>query len=96
MTADNEEVVWIFVGGKNPNPSAAFSSRESAEEWIGQTKLSGMLTAYPLNVPVYDWAIRKGIFKPSKPYQSSPKFIAGFSSAGLEHYHYEDGVNETG
>ncbi len=48
MTADNEEVVWIFVGGKNPNPSAAFSSRESAEEWIAQTKLSGMLTAYPL------------------------------------------------
>ena len=85
------EVVWVFNGDREV-PSAVFSTREKAEAWIAERRLSGMLTRYPLDMPVYDWAIASGAFKPKQPYQSEPRFIAQFSSASLEHYHYADGV----
>jgi hypothetical protein len=40
---------------------------------------------------VYKWAISKGFFRPSKPHQTTPEFIGRFTSASMEHHHYEDG-----
>ena len=87
------EKVWVFNGGRNPFPSAVFSSRERAEAWIKENKLSGTLTAYPVDVGVYDWAVSKGYFSPKRQDQKSPNFIAGFSSASQEHYHYQEGIS---
>jgi hypothetical protein len=83
--------VWIFKGQKAQFPSGAFSSREAAERWIHQHRLSGTLTVYPLDVGVYDWAVAAGHFAPKRDDQRAPEFIQGFSSASQEHYHYEDG-----
>jgi hypothetical protein len=84
--------VWVF-NGDNSFPSGVFSSRENAERWISEQRLSGTLTKYPVDVPVYDWAIANGAFKPKRADQREPRFIGRFSSAREEHYHYTDGVN---
>jgi hypothetical protein len=81
--------VWVFNGARNHFPSAIFTERRLAEAWIQKNQLEGTLTAYPLNISIYDWAIEKGYFTPKNEEQASPNFIAKFSSASQEHYHYE-------
>lgn len=46
-----------FSRGRRKIFKRDFSSVSKAEEWIKKHKLSGVLTAYPLNDGVYDWAI---------------------------------------
>jgi hypothetical protein len=83
--------VWVFNGARNPFPSAVFREREDAEAWIRGRKLSGTLTAYPLDVPVYEWAVAEGVFTPKRPEHEAPSFVANFSSGAQDHTHYEDG-----
>lgn len=87
--------VWIFNGLKARFPSGVFTDREAAERWIEQHGLSGTLTAYPLDVGIYDWAVKIGYFKPKRDDQHTAEFIQRFSSASQEHYHYENGKNAT-
>lgn len=87
--------VWVFNGANSRFPSGVFSQREKAEAWIAENRLTGVLTKYPLDVGVYEWAIRSGFFQPKKPKHKSSQFIQGFSSAHQEHYHYEDGTGDT-
>jgi hypothetical protein len=86
--------VWVFNSGWKGFPSGVFTTRELAENWIAENHLSGTLTKYPLNLGVYHWAIQTGLFKPKAEYQHQARFIATFSSASQEHYHYEDGLGE--
>ena len=86
--------VWIFNGSRSAFPSAVFQSKDAAVAWIKEDRLSGTLTQYPVDVPVYDWAIEHGYFKPRRPYQQSPDFIGTFSSASQNHLHFEDGQEE--
>ncbi len=85
------ETVWIFSGPKAQFPSGVFTGREAAERWIQQHRLSGTLTAYPVDVGACDWAVAGGLFAPKRDNQRSPEFIQRFTSASQEHYHYEDG-----
>ena len=87
--ADNR--IWVFQGSGSRNVSACFSGKENAEHWIQQYALSGLLTAYPIDQPVYDWAVQSQIIRPTKDEQQTARFIQNFSSAHLEHYHYEAG-----
>lgn len=87
-------VIWIFNGLKSQFPSGAFAERQDAELWIKKHGLSGVLTAYPVNVGVYDWAIEKGFFKPKRENQYDAEFIRRFSTAALTHSHYEKGEKE--
>lgn len=80
--------VWVFVG-RGRFPSGVFATRETAERWIARHGLKGCLTAYPLDEGVYDYVLRQGAWQPYRPEQTSPDFIGAFSSAYLEHYHYE-------
>jgi hypothetical protein len=84
--------IWVFQGDGAQFPSAVFSNRPAAEEWITLHTLNGVLTAYPLNTGVYEWAKREGYFTPNKPIGSD--FVGSFSSAYQEHYHYTDGINQ--
>lgn len=90
-TIKSESVVWVFNGGRNPFPSGVFTDKALAEDWIRKNKLTGTLTAYPLNQSVYDWVIEKGYFTPTKDHQKTSFFIGNFSSAYQDHDHYEDG-----
>jgi hypothetical protein len=83
------DFVWVFNGG-GAFPSGVFSSREKAERWISENKLTGTLTLYPVDIGVWQWAVQEGYFKPTRDDQHQPKFVQHFS-CGHEHYHYEDG-----
>lgn len=87
------EEVYVFQSPvKGKFCSGIFSKKELAEEWIKKYSLTGVLTLYPVNESVYDWAIRNGNFSPKKQEETTPDFIAGFSSASQIHFHYEDGI----
>lgn len=81
--------IWVFNGEGNRFPGGLFSTREGAEAWIAQHRLSGVLTLYPVDIGVYDWALQNEWFNPSKVLSS--RAIAGFTSAYQKHAHYEDG-----
>lgn len=85
--------VWIFNAAEARFPGAAFTSCELADSWIAKHSLTGVLTAYPLDQGVYEWAISEGFFRPKDT--AKPRFVGGFTSAHQEHYHYEDGVRQS-
>jgi hypothetical protein len=86
--------VWIFNGDVNKFPSAVFSSYENAVEWISINKSIGTLTYYPVDISVYDWAVKNEYFKLKAGKQSSPTFISNFSSASQEHFRFEREDND--
>jgi hypothetical protein len=81
--------VWVFKGPGGPFPGGVFSTLAAAEAWIARHSLTGILTAYPLDRGVHEWAVEQGLFRPDKPLDA--RAIGSFSSASQEHYHYEDG-----
>ena len=89
--------IYVFNGSTDPPrpslsfPGGVFSSREKAEEWIAKHRLSGLLTAYPLDHGVYDWNIAHGFFNPKRDDQRTAEFIGRYSSAYTGHWHYENG-----
>jgi hypothetical protein len=82
--------VWVFNGARNHFPSGVFLTRTAAEAWITAKRLRGTLTKYPVDISVYDWAVRAGLFTPKKPKHLSADFVANFSCAGQEHVHFEN------
>lgn len=84
--------VWIFQGDNAAFSAGVFSDYSRAEAWIKQHKLTGMLTEYPLDQGVYDWCIASNCFVPKKPLHRESGFIAGFTSATMTHFRFEDGV----
>lgn len=84
--------VWVFNGANAKFPSAVFLIKENAFDWIKKNKLTGVLTKYPVEMSVYEWAIESGNFKVKSERDSTPEFIGRFSSAAQEHMHFEDGV----
>jgi hypothetical protein len=86
--------VWILNGDQSTFPSGVFTRRELAVEWIQNHRLSGVLTEYPVDEGVYEWAISRGLFKPKKENQTTSAFIARFSSASQDHYHFENGSSK--
>ncbi|MGE8242425.1 MAG: DUF7710 domain-containing protein [Sphingobacterium sp.] len=49
--------IWGFHGEGGRFSSGVFTSIEKAEIWIARHKLSGVLTAYPIDEGLYDWAL---------------------------------------
>ncbi|MCE3226470.1 MAG: hypothetical protein K0S32_1021 [Bacteroidetes bacterium] len=86
--------VYVFSGSNSTFPGGVFLDFDSANNWIKKHHLSGTLNVYPVNVGLYDWAIQRGYFEIKKEDHSNPAFIEKFTSASLEHYHFENG-NET-
>jgi len=85
--------VWVFCGDGSILPSGVFSNQAAAEAWIKKHALSGILTEYPLDTGLYEWALGKGYFKPRFPSHRAPKFIGRFTSAYLTHFHFENGAS---
>lgn len=89
------EMIYLFnAPDQSKFCSGVFTSVEIAEKWIRVNKLSGILTAYPINIGVYGWAILNGLFSPKGEKHQTPEFKSGFSTASQEHYHYENGSIE--
>ena len=79
--------VWVFVGQGARLPSAVFSTKEHALAWAARARVEGVMTRYPLDESVFDWAISSGVFQPKRAEQSTPTFVQRFTSAHLEHFH---------
>lgn len=62
-----------------------------AENVIRKNKLTGILTKYPLDVFIYDWAIENNYFTPKKDSEETIEFKQKFTSSSQEHFHYEAG-----
>ena len=90
MSMENETTVWVFMGCKAYHPSAVFADKSAAEAWINKNSLTGTLTEYPVGIGAYDWALKHDCFTPKSDKQSSPKFIASFTSEHQSHFHYGD------
>jgi hypothetical protein len=89
--ADIDNCIWVLHGDGSRFASAVFDSSEMAAAWIEQHQLTGLLTAYPLNEGVYDWATRGNVFAPKNPARASPDFVQRFTSASQPHFHFERG-----
>ena len=91
-----ERGIWVFCGAGGRFPSGIFEDLGAAEHWISSHKLTGMLTSMPINEGVFDWALRNGALnlKLEKIEEKSKNaaFVGTFSTASLEHYHYENGL----
>lgn len=85
------EGVWIFHGANGRFASGVFTEPAKAEEWIHKNQLTGILTFYPLNTGVYEWAVENRFFSPKKEEHYTPEFIGKFSAASQDHFHYENG-----
>ncbi|RYU93032.1 DUF7710 domain-containing protein [Emticicia agri] len=86
------EYVFVFVGEESKLPSAIYLDIDNIKDWIISNSLSGSLHKLPINISVYDWSIMQGYFEPKKDYQKESRFIQRFTSASVEHWHYENGI----
>ena len=101
MTANNESndvkrvhggmTAWVFMGERGQYPMGVWSSLDAAHKYIHDEQLSGSLTAYEVDTPIYDWAKETGVFKPGKDQHRSIKFKQTFTNQYQEHYNFTDG-----
>lgn len=83
--------VWVFMGERGTNPMGIWTSLDAAHKYIHDEQLTGALTAFELDQPVYDWAIKTGRFKPKQDQHRSVKFRQAFSNQFQEHYTFKQG-----
>jgi hypothetical protein len=50
-----------------------------------------VLTLYPVDIGVHEWAIARSLFTPKQEKHSSSAFIGSFTTASLPHHDYENG-----
>lgn len=87
-----ERYVWVFNGNGAQFPSGVFSTLERAEAWIAQHRLSGVLTAFPIDEGAFHWALRVGaVTGRARERASDSSFVGSFSSALQDHHHFVDG-----
>ncbi len=60
------EKVYIFNGANSHLPNAVFKEYGLASSWIEANKLTGLLTAYPVDVSVYDWQFKVNFLNQQK------------------------------
>lgn len=63
---------WLFNGANSCFSSGVFEDIEEAEKWIDKYGLTGVLTRYPVNISVYDWALENRFFSPKKKNMKAP------------------------
>ena len=83
--------VWVFTGEKGTNPMGIWSTLDAAHKYIHDEQLSGSLTAFEVDQPVYEWAIKTDRFKPKQDQHRSLKFRQTFSNQYQEHYTFKEG-----
>ncbi len=92
------KMFWVFNSPNSKFSGGIFEQLKGAEEWIERNNLTGVLTKYPLNKGTLEWAIENNFVSMKaeklKEKQKNPNFICGFTSASMEHHHYENGKKE--
>jgi len=86
---ENHEFVYIFHGEGAKFAASIYSDLASAKRDLYRLKLTGILTIYPVGKTIFDYVVEEGLFSPKD--DKTSKYIQCFSSAYLEHYHFENG-----
>jgi hypothetical protein len=90
---DSRKRCLAFHGDGGRFAGGAFSRRETAEAWIRERRLSGVLTAYPLDQGCFDWAISKNLVSGKALDRGEDSvFVGSFTTGSQEHFHYENGA----
>ena len=85
------QLVWVFNGANGRFPGGVFTSEVLAEKWIRTNQLTGVITKYPVDVGTFDWAREQGFLSEKVIKRTEPDFIGSFTSAGFDHFHFENG-----
>lgn len=87
--------IWVFNGDGETRsfPGGVFSTFEKAVKWIAEYRLSGVLTAYPLDEGAYDWAKRRDVLDEGRA-TPTPDHVGRFSTAHQPHHHFVEGKQE--
>ena len=97
-------MVWVFTNAWDESkPRSTFSSvlglvattASVSRAVLAGSRADGLLTGYPLDQSVYDWAVQSGRFRVRNDRQREPKFQATFTSAQLPHAHFEKGATSS-
>ncbi|WNG47503.1 hypothetical protein F0U60_27825 [Archangium minus] len=80
--------VWLFTGQGAAQPTAVFSRKQLADEWLARTKYSGTLIAYPLDMSRYDMDRRMDKFPLPPAHSAAAQSYVGLTG---ERYEYIDG-----
>jgi len=88
MMPPKHQWVWLL---KEDSNFAVFSNLEKIKTHVQAASSTGTATLYPINMPVYDWAIIEGFFSVKRAEHQAPTFMANFSSASQPHFHFEKG-----
>lgn len=80
---------WVFHGQSVGNASAIFSTFIKASEWCQENRVSGILSKYPIDIALYDWAASKHGFKRHVSDAGKEDFTEG----GQQHIHFEQGTS---
>jgi hypothetical protein len=54
--------MYVFIGVGSNFPAGIFTTLDNAKEWIEKYSLSGILNKYPIDMGVYDWAVKEEFF----------------------------------
>jgi len=75
---DEIKEVRAFNGSKARFPSAIFVAKADALDWMGNCRLTDMLTKYSVGVSIYKWSIENRNFKAKSEKDWTPDFIGNF------------------
>ena len=82
--------VYVFHGDGARFAAAVYSTVEDAKADIGSNRMSGILTAYPLDQTVYAHVVKEGLFEGKD--DPEPRYIQRFTSAYMGHLHFVNRV----
>lgn len=95
---NGQKTVWVFNGKNSQFSGGVFEELDEAEGWIAKNKLTGILTEYPINRGVFDWANENNLInmKPEKIFEkkNDATFIGVFTTASMNYNHYESGIKD--
>lgn len=84
--------VYIFHGAGARFATAVYETVEQATADIARHGMSGVLTWYPVGKTDYNHVVDEGLFAAKD--HADGKFVQSFTSAFLDHYHFEDGKTD--
>lgn len=68
--------VYVFMGEAANYPAGIFESKEKAEEVIKRYSLTGILSLYPIDMLLYNWAIEKKFSISKRNIKKAPNILA--------------------
>ena len=91
------EQVWVFngmqEGASHVGSSRSLDQAERLDQEEPASPAPSLYTPWTLGSTI--GLLPEGYFQVKKPHQATADFIGRFTSASMEHHHYQDGQRQT-